>query len=120
MGDTDVNVYPTWTGGHWRNGVVIDEPGLQIRFHLGETLDETLTYGPDQAHALVAAARLEGPDYWSNPVRPGRTVYASFGAVDEVLSTNPDWVSVKVTIDDVPLTVSAVKSLIMALRFPLR
>lgn len=118
MGDTDVNVEVTRALTHYMGGALQDAAGLSIRFHLGNaSVDSTLSFGPQLAKALLAAARLEGPESWDSDVRPGRTELGDFATVNEVLLRHSSWYGLTQTLG-MTHSMSAVKSLIMALRYP--
>lgn len=119
MGDTDVNVYLEQRPAHYMGGALVEPGGFVVRFHLAsQSLDATLHLSPVLSHALLAVAIQVGSDAWPNAVRPGQTERANLVAVSEVLQRHPSWFGIEQSLG-APLKQSALKSLVMALRYPL-
>mgnify|MGYP006290451019 CR=1 FL=1 len=118
MGDTDVNIEVTRALTHCCGGVMQDTAGFSIRVHLGNaSVDATLSFNPQQARLLLVAAHLDGPDSWASDARPGRTELADLGVVNEALMRHSSWYGLTQTLG-VAHSMSAAKSLVMALRYP--
>lgn len=118
MGDTDVNIEVTRALTHYCGGALQDPAGFSIRVHLGNaSVDTTLSFSPQQARLLLVAAHLDGPDSWASDVRSGRTELADLGVVNEALMRHSSWYGLTQTLG-MTHSLSAVKSLIMALRYP--
>jgi len=119
MGDTDVNVYPACNATHFMGGFMVDPGVLSIRVHLGaQALDTTLNFAPPLGRSLLMVAAQVGPNSWPSSMRPGKTEQADFAAINEVLLRHPQWFGIEQSLGPA-LRDSALKSLVMALRYPL-
>lgn len=116
MGDTDVNVYVTTGQTHAMGGALVDKGGLSVRIHLGsQSIDQTLMIGPPLAAAIRRVAEAPGPDLWPGPW--GANVACDLDALHEVMLRHPSWFGLSQTLG-MALTRSALRSLVIGLRFP--